>query len=112
MLGDRVISDDRRFGVIEGITLPDTEDARMHNAPNGGVTVAENSAGTRGYAFVTPTIDDGVIVDWMLRFISRGTIKLAPYGSGTTPWPYEPGPYNGGIREHEGPLTDDEKNSK
>ena len=110
--GDRVISEDMHFGVVESISLPGSELAILEGHPEGGVSVAENVGGMSSGVYYTPKNEEGVMIDWQLRFITRGTVILPPYGSGTTPWLYESGSFNGGIRQREGPLSDDEKRSK
>ena len=98
MPGDRVISDDRIYGVIESISLPGTEDADMHGCPEGGVTVVENYHGVASYAFFSPPDNQGILKDYWLTFIRRGTVIKIAYGRGGPPWPYEAGPFGGGIK--------------
>lgn len=96
--GDRVISDDRLYGVVESITAPQAEDGDMHASAKGGVTVVENVHGVASYAFYSPAEPCGVIKDYYLRFIRRGAVMNIKYG-GTPPWPYEAGPFGGGTKQ-------------
>ena len=93
-----MVSDDRVYGVVESIVLPDTEDANMHGAPEGGVTVAENYHGFTSYSFFAPPNDQCIMKDYWLQFIRRGIVIKIEYGHGGPPWPYEVGPFGGGIK--------------
>ena len=106
-VGDRVISDDRRYGVVTKIIHPRTNDAVAYAIPNGGVEVAEHCDGLTGFVVHPAPDETSVMTDWKLRFIRRGPPISFSYG-GTPRWPCEPGPYNGGLRVRNGPLTNEE----
>jgi hypothetical protein len=104
--GDRVVSDDRFYGVVEWITLPNTELAEMEKAPDGGVTVAENVHGVVSYAFCSPSDSHGIMKSYRLEFIRRGSvISHVPGAPGGAPWPYETGPFGGGTKQDCGPRA-------
>ena len=96
--GDRVIAEGRRYGVVEYITLPGTEIAAAESAPTGGITIVENVEGRAGYWFATPNDEVGE-PEWDdTVFLFRGRVLEPPDGISGYPWPYEPGPFNGGVR--------------
>ena len=107
-LGDRVISDDRRYGVVTKIIAPDTNDADTNGMPDGGVELAENCDGVTGFVVHPASQKTTTMTEWRLRFIRRGPPVHFAYG-GTPRWPCEPGPYKGGLRTRNGPLNEDEK---
>lgn len=97
MPGDRVVSDDRFYGIVQWITLPNTELAEMEKAPDGGVTVVANVQGVTSYVFYSPD-GHGTIQSHLLEFIRRGTVIKIEYGHGGAPWAYETGPFGGGTK--------------
>jgi hypothetical protein len=90
-LGDRVFFEGRHYGVVQAISLPDTEEAEAECDPEGSVMVAENVGGIMGMCLCHPT--QGENVGWRTTvFLHRGEAATLPRGSGAMPWPYEPGP--------------------
>ena len=96
-VGDRVISEGRRYGVVQWISLPGSREAEAECAPEGTVTIAENVNGIMSLA-AHYLAAEGNNVAWRTTlFLRRGSVIRTPYGSGTVPWPYECGLYGGGL---------------
>ena len=98
MPGDRVVSDDRLFGVVESVSLPGSEDAAGRGAPEGGIAVLENVRGVASCAFYSPADDRGTMKAYQIRFIQRGAAIKITCG-GNPQWPYESGPFDGKTQQ-------------
>lgn len=104
-VGDRVIVEGRWYGVVQDIALPGSSMADLMQTPDGGVLFGVNEQGVMTLSFICP--DDGSerpgwYSAWKAtKFLHRGSIIELPLGVGTVAWPYEPGPYAGGLAPKE-----------
>jgi hypothetical protein len=101
--GDRVITG-HRYAVVERIARPNTAEAESFNAPAGGVFMVENVNGLCSFCFTKPIDENGKWIErspWQYTsFVKRGSVIEVDYTTaGGAPWPYEPGPFNGGTKQ-------------
>jgi hypothetical protein len=95
-VGDRVISEERLFGVVQSIVIPDSHMADLLQSPDGGVLIAMNEGGVMTLSLMqtsNKSDDPNWCAEWKaLKFLYRGSAVELPHGLGTVAWPYENSP--------------------
>ena len=92
-VGDRVVVDGRWYGVVQNIIFPNTPDAELWQAIEGGVVLGINDHGVMTLSLLLVNNENNKpnwYTDWKTtKYMHRGVAMELPPGKGTIPWPYE-----------------------